>query len=60
MASGVANVRTNFYLDSLIDPPTGRMFNQKGSLLIFFERYQKSVFNNLKVYTHRFYVNELG
>ena len=36
------------------------MFNQKSSLLIFFERHEKSVFSNLKVYTHRFYVNELG
>ena len=60
MASGVANVRTNFYSGSLIDPPTGWLFNQKSGLLIFFEIYKKSLFNNVKVYTHLFYANELG
>ena len=60
MASGVANVRTNFYRGSLIDTPTGWLFNQKSGLLIYFESYEKSVSNNLKVYTHLFYANELG
>ena len=60
MPSGVANVRTNFYRCSLIDPPTGWLFNQKRSLLIFFESYKKSLSNNLQVYTHLFYSNELG
>ena len=60
MASGVANVRTNFYRGSLIDPPTGWLFNQKSGLLISFENYKKSVSKNLKVYTHLFYANELG
>ena len=60
MTSGVANVRTNFYRGNLIDPPTGWLFNQKSSLLIFFESYKKSVSNNLKVYTHLFYANEFG
>ena len=60
MTSGVANVRTNFYRGSLIDPPTGCLFNQKSGLLIYFESYKKSVSNNLKVYTHLFYANELG
>jgi len=60
MTSGVAYVRTNFYRDSLIDSPTGWLFSQKSGLLIFFESYKKSVSNNLKVYTHLFYTNELG
>ena len=60
MTSGVANVRTYFYRSSLIDPPTGWLFNKKSGLLIFFESYKKSLSNNLKVYTHLFYVNELG
>ena len=60
MKSGIANVRTNFYRSSLIDPPTGWLFNQKSGLLIFFESYKKSLSNNLKVYTHLFYSNELG
>ena len=60
MTSGVANVRTNFYSSSFIDSPTGWLFNQKSGLLIFFESYKKSVPNNLKVYTHLFYTNELG
>ena len=60
MTSGVANVRTNFYRSSLVDPPTGWLFNQKIGYLIFFEIYKKSLSNNLKVYTHLFYANELG
>ena len=61
MASGVAYVWTNFYRSNLIDPPTGWLFNQKSGLLIFFESYKKFlVSNNLKVYTHLFYANELG
>jgi len=60
MSSGVANVRTNFYRSSLIDTPTGWLFNQKSGLLIFFLSYKKSSSNNLKVYTHLFYANELG
>ena len=60
MTSGVANVRTNFYHCSFIDPPTGWLFNKKNGLLIFFESYKKSLPNNLKVYTHLFYANESG
>ena len=60
MTSGVANVGTYFYSGSLIDPPTGWLFNQKRGLLIYFECYEKSASNNLKVYTHLFYSNELG
>tara|TARA_B100000886_G_scaffold305545_1_gene237334 strand:- start:180 stop:470 length:291 start_codon:yes stop_codon:yes gene_type:complete len=60
MTSGVANVRTDFYPSSLVDPPTGWLFNKKNGLLIFFESNKKSVSNNLKVYTHLFYSNELG
>ena len=60
MTLGVSNVRTNFYHDIFIDPPTGWLFNQKSGLLIFFEVYKKSAFNNLKVYTHIFFANELG
>ena len=60
MTSGVANVRTNFCRGSLIDPPTGWLFNKKSGLLIFIESFKKSQSNNLKVYTHLFYANELG
>ena len=60
MTSGVANVWTNFYNGSLIDTPTGWLFNKKSGLLILFESYKKSLSNNLKVYTHLFYANELG
>jgi len=60
MTSGVANVRINFYCDSLIDTPTGWLFNKKSGLLILFESYKKSLPNNVKVYTHLFYANELG
>ena len=60
MTLGVAYVRTNFYRGSLIDAPTGWLFNQKSGLLISFESYKKSVSNKLKVYTHLFYANEFG
>ena len=60
MKSGVANVRINFYCGSLIDTPTGWLFNKKSGLLILFESYKKSLSNNLKIYTHLFYANELG
>ena len=60
MASGVANVRANFYRGRLIDPPTGWLFSKKSGLLIFFESYKKSGSNSLKIYTHLFYANELG
>jgi len=60
MASGVAYVWTDLYRSCLIDPPTGWLFNQKSSLLILFESYKKSLSNDLKVYTHLFYANELG
>ena len=60
MTSGVANVWTNFYSGSLIDTPTGWLFNKKSGLLILFEGYKKSLSNNEKVYTHLFYANELG
>ena len=60
MRLGVANVRTNFYSGSLIDTPTGWLFNKKSGLLILFEIYKKSLSINLKVYTHLFYANELG
>tara|TARA_B100001989_G_scaffold225255_1_gene180175 strand:+ start:220 stop:510 length:291 start_codon:yes stop_codon:yes gene_type:complete len=60
MTQGVANVRTNFYHGSLIDPPAGWLFDQKSGLVIFFESYKKSLSNNLKVYTHLFYANKLG
>ena len=60
MTSGVANVRTYFYHGSLIDSPTGWLSNKKSGLLILFKIYKKSLPNNLKVYTHLFYANELG
>ena len=60
MTPGVTHVRTNFYCGSLIDAPTGWLFNKKNGLLIFFESYKKSVSSNLKIYTHLFYANELG
>ena len=60
MTSGVANVRTYFYCGSLIDTPTGWLFNKKSGLLILFDSYKKSLSNNVKVYTHLFYANEFG
>jgi len=60
MSSGVSNVRIYFHRGSLIDTPTGWLFNKKSGLLILFESYKKSLSNNLKVYTHLFYANELG
>ena len=59
MIPGVANVRTNFYRGSLIDTPTGWLFNQKRGLLMFLESYRKSFSNNLKVNSRLFNANEL-
>ena len=60
MISGVSNVRINLYCSCLINSPTGWLFNPKKGLLIFFESFKKSESNNIKVYTHLFYANELG
>ena len=60
MTLGGANVWSNFSYDSLIDPPNGWILNPQGSYLILFERSKKFARNNIKVYTHLFYVNEIG
>jgi hypothetical protein len=49
-----------FIVAALLTPQLAGCLTKKRGLLIFFESYKKSVSNNLKVYTHLFYVNELG
>ena len=49
-----------FIVAALLTPQLAGCFTKKSGLLIFFESYKKSVSNNLKVYTHLFYANELG
>ena len=60
MTQGVAYVWNDFYLGCFTDTPTGGLFNKRKNLLMFFERYKKSEYMNIKVYTHLFYANELG
>ena len=59
MILGGADVRSDFSNCILIDAPNGWLLNQKGSLLILFERCNKSEKNNMKFYTHLFSTNEL-
>ena len=49
-----------FIVAALLTPQLAGCLTKKKGLLIFFESYKKSVSNNLKVYTHLFYANELG
>ena len=49
-----------FIVAALLTPQLAGCLTKKSGLLIFFESYKKSVSNNLKVYTHLFYANELG
>ena len=60
MALGGANVWPIFSYGSSIDTPNGCLLNPEGSRLIFFERCTKSLKNNIKVFTHLFYTNQLG
>ena len=60
MTLGGANVWSNFSCISLIDAPNCWILNPQSSYLILFERCKKSARNNIKVYTHLFYANELG
>ena len=60
MATGEANVWSNFSYGSSIDTPNGCLLNAEGSRLIFFERCKKSPKNNIKIFTHTFYTNHLG
>ena len=49
---GGANVWSGFSNFILINAPNGCLLNQKGSLLILFERNNKSKKNNIKFYSH--------
>ena len=60
MASGRANVWSNFSYSSRVDTANGWLLNPQSSFLMFFEKFKKSSRNDIKVYTHLFYVNQLG
>ena len=60
MTLGGANVWSNFSYGSHVDTPNGWLLNSQSSFLILFEKCKKSPLNNIKVYTHLFYANELG
>ena len=49
-----------FIVAALLTPQLAGCLTKKSGLLILFEGYKKSLPNNLKVYTHLFYANELG
>tara|TARA_Y100001970_G_C14052004_1_gene759463 strand:- start:640 stop:930 length:291 start_codon:yes stop_codon:yes gene_type:complete len=59
MTLGGTNVWTNFSYGSRIDSPSGCLLNQEGNRIIFFDRCKKSSINNVKVFTHLFYTNQL-
>ena len=56
----VAHVLSNFSYSSHYDIPNGWLLNPQSSFLILFEKYKKSASNNIKIYTHLFYSNQLG
>ena len=60
MITGVANVWIDFPSCSYINAPNGWLLNQKSTLLILFERCNKSEMESTKFYTHLFCTNELG
>ena len=60
MTLGGANVWSNFSYGYHNESPSGWILNPQGSYLILFERCNKTPRNNIKVYTHLFYANEMG
>ena len=60
MSLGGANVWSNFSYGSGVGTPNGWLLNPQSSFLILFEKCKKSARNNIKVYTHLFYANNLG
>ena len=53
-------MRHNYSFGCSTNTPNGCLLNPEGSKLIFFEKYNNSTINNLKVHTHIFYTNHLG
>ena len=49
-----------FIVAVLLTPQLAGCLTKKVVYWFFFESYKKSLSNNLKVYTHLFYSNELG
>ena len=60
MTLGGANVWTNFYYGYRNESPCGWLLNPDRNRLILFTRNKKSARNNLRIFTHTYYVNAFG
>ena len=60
MTLGGANVWTNFSYGYRNESPSGWLLNPERTTLILFTRNKKSTRNNLKIFAHTYYANDLG
>ena len=60
MVFGEAHVWTNFSYGYRNESPSGWLLNPARSRLILFVRNKKSSKNNLKIFAHTYYANDLG
>ena len=60
MTLGGANVWTNFSYGYRNDSPSGWLLNPDHSRLILFTTNKKSPRNNIRIYLHTYYSNNLG
>ena len=60
MTLGGANVWSNFSYGYRNESPSGWLLNPDRSRLILFTRNKKSNRNNIRIYAHTFYANNLG
>ena len=60
MTLGGANVWTNFSYGYHNESPSGWLLNPERTTLILFTRNKKSSQNNLKIFIHTYYANDLG
>ena len=60
MTLGGANVWTNFSYGYRSESPSGWLLNPNRSRLILFTRNKKSARNNISIFSHTYYTNDLG
>ena len=60
MTLGGANVWSNFSYGYRNESPSGWLLSPDRNRLILFTRNKRSSRNNIRIFTHTYYVNELG
>ena len=60
MTLGGANVWSNFSYGYRNESPSGWLLNPGRSRLILFKRNKKSAGNNIRIFAHTYYSNDLG